>query len=485
MQYLSNRSLWFDEVSLALNLLERDYFGLLRALDYNQAAPPLFLWIEKFLINTWGGHEYALRLFPLLGGLLSLGLYYRFTQQFSRGWVRVIAIWLFSLQGYIVYFSGETKPYSWDVALGIWLFMLVMALDTIKPSLQKLLTASAVGAVSIWLAFPSIFVMAGIEGANIVKLRLWRESWQQIKAFLIRRLALYSIWVGSFCCLYFGIIQSTLAETGLSDSWAGRYPDSWLDGLWLLDSMGRFFYRPMGFSSPADGIALVAFLAGLVCLYRTRRLQLLYLGAPFIANLVASYLHKYPFRERLVLYLVPFGLIILAEGIVFWCDRINKRPRILGIISVIMAVSLVVMPIGKSLQDIVRPTNFHFDHVRPAMAYIQKQWQPGDKLYVFTRARPQFQYYNYRFEFSEQDTFLSKMEDIGIKKLEGDDLDQYEQELSALKAGPLAGQSRVWLLLARKKPHAENDIVERINQVIVPLERKQFPGAMVGLYDFS
>ncbi len=485
VQYLSNRSLWFDEVSLVLNLLDRDYLELLRALEHNQAAPPLFLWIEKFLIETWGNHEYALRLFPLLGGLLSLGLYYRFTKLFSRGWARTIALWLFALQGYIVYFAGETKPYSWDIALGLWLFMLVMALDAIKPSLRQLITAGTVGAISIWLAFPSIFVMAGVEAANIVKLRLWKQPWQQIKAFLIRRLPLYGIWVSSFCGLYFGIIQNTLAETGLSDGWASRYPQSWVDGLWLLDSIGRFFYRPMGFTSPADGIAIVAFLAGLICLYRTRRLQLLYLGAPFVANLVASYLHKYPFRERLVLYLVPYGLIILSEGIVFWLGRWNKRPRLLSVISIVMAVWLIILPTGKSFQKILQPSRFHFDHVRPAMAYIEAQWQPGDKLYVFTRARMQFYYYNYRFKFPKADTFLSQMEDIGIRKLEGDDLDQYTQELTALQAGPLQGAPRVWVLLARKQPSAEKDIIERLDQLLVLLERKHFKDVMVGLYDFS
>lgn len=485
VSYLSNRSLWYDEVSLGLNLLDRSYLELLTALDHNQAAPPLFLWIEKFAIQTWGPHEYALRLFPLLGGLLSLMLYYRLTQQFARGWARPVALWLFAIQGYIVYFASETKPYSWDIALGLGLFMTVMSLDTITPSIRKLITAGGCGALSIWFAFPSIFVIAGVEGANIIQLRLWKQPWPQIKVFLTRRIPLYSIWLGSLCCLYVGIIRQTLAATGLSDSWAGRYPDSWFDILWLLDSISRFFYRPMGFSSPADGIAIFAFVTGLICLYRTRRLQLLYLGGPFIANLMASYLHKYPFRERLVLYLVPYGLIILAEGIVFWLHRWQKRPNLLSVLSVIVAVSLIVIPTGKSFRNTLHPENLHFDHVRPAMEYIHKQWQPGDKLYVFFWARLQFEYYNQRLNFSKADTILSDLTNVGINKLENDDLDQYSQELTTLKAGPLQGKSRVWVLLARKKTNAEDDIVERLNQLAIPLERQQYPGAMVGLYDFS
>ena len=53
VQYFSNRSLWFDEVAVALNLQERNYSELLGALSYDQAAPPLFLWIEEFALNTF------------------------------------------------------------------------------------------------------------------------------------------------------------------------------------------------------------------------------------------------------------------------------------------------------------------------------------------------------------------------------------------------------------------------------------------------
>lgn len=485
VHYLSNRSLWFDEVALGLNLLDRSYWDLLNALDHNQAAPPLFLWVEKFFIQIGGTHEYVLRFFPLLGGLLSLVLYSQLTKRFACGWARPIALWLFAIQGYIVYFASETKPYSWDVAIGLGLFMIVMRLDSIKPGPGKLSAAGISGALSIWLSYPSIFVMAGVEGANLVKLQLWKESGQQIKAFLRQRIPLYSVWIGSLCGLYFGVIQKTLTGTGLSDSWAGRYPDSWFNLLWLLDSISRFFYRPMGFSSPADGIAIVAFITGLACLYRTQKLKLLYLISPFVANLAASYLHKYPFRERLVLFLVPYGLIILAEGIVFWLSRWNKRPKVLGLISLIMVVGLILMPTHKALRDALQPGSLHFDHVRPAMKYIRQQWQPGDQLYVFFWTGLQFDYYNRRLNFPEADTIVSDLATVGINKLESDDLDQYEQELTELKNGPLQGEDRVWILLGRKKPSAEDAIAQRLNQIATPLERKQYPGAMVGLYDFS
>lgn len=75
-QYLSNRSLWLDEAYLALNILGRDFSGLLRPLDNHQIAPPLFLWAVKLAVSLWGDGEAILRLVPLIGGILTLPLFY-------------------------------------------------------------------------------------------------------------------------------------------------------------------------------------------------------------------------------------------------------------------------------------------------------------------------------------------------------------------------------------------------------------------------
>lgn len=80
-QYLINRSLWADEAVLALNIINRNYLQLTETLDYEQGAPIGFLWVEKFILQLLGNNEYALRLFPLIAGMISLFLFWQLAQK--------------------------------------------------------------------------------------------------------------------------------------------------------------------------------------------------------------------------------------------------------------------------------------------------------------------------------------------------------------------------------------------------------------------
>jgi len=64
-QYLFDRSLWLDESFLALNIIHRSAAGLLKPLDYNQAAPLGFLLLQKAAARYLGSGELVLRLRPI------------------------------------------------------------------------------------------------------------------------------------------------------------------------------------------------------------------------------------------------------------------------------------------------------------------------------------------------------------------------------------------------------------------------------------
>ncbi|MEM8809777.1 MAG: glycosyltransferase family 39 protein, partial [Cyanobacteria bacterium P01_G01_bin.38] len=389
VQYASNRSLWFDEASIALNL-HRSYLQLLSKLDYNQAAPPLFLWAEKFAVQILGDNEYALRLFPLIAGLASVVLFYRLAKRLTTGWTTPIAIALFSSLEYIAYFAGELKPYGLDVTLAILFCLILGRLDYCRLTVPTILLVSLTGALGIWFSFPSIFVLASLELFNLIKLKVWSLPAAQKRQVAVGRLPIYTTWLLSFIALYGLVVRQALDNDSLVDSWAVRYPESPLDILWLLDSLGRFFYKPLGFVGFTDAIAMVAFVSGCVFLYRRSRATLGLLNAPLLLTLIAAYLHQYPFRDRLLLFLAPFALVIVAEGVagLLRCRRFYWK----GLGGLTLG-ALVAFPVSTSVGNLLMPSRLHFDHVRPVVECMQSQWQPGDQLYLFPEAQRQFDYY--------------------------------------------------------------------------------------------
>jgi asparagine N-glycosylation enzyme membrane subunit Stt3 len=70
---------------LALNIVNRGFADLFKPLEYDQGAPIGFLLVEKIFNLFLGRNEYALRLFPLILGLLSLWLFYLLLKRFTRG----------------------------------------------------------------------------------------------------------------------------------------------------------------------------------------------------------------------------------------------------------------------------------------------------------------------------------------------------------------------------------------------------------------
>ena len=163
-QYLSGRSLFLDEAFLWLNLSRRSPGELLGRLDYAQGAPLPFLEGEKLLMAGLGDAEWALRLIPLLCGLVALPLAYLVARRCLRPLEVPVAVGLVALAPPLIYYSAEAKQYSLDVAvaLALWLGGLCVARARLTAARAGALTAA--GAAALWLSDPAVFVVAGVGG---------------------------------------------------------------------------------------------------------------------------------------------------------------------------------------------------------------------------------------------------------------------------------------------------------------------------------
>lgn len=462
VQYLSNRSFWGDEVNLALNIIERSYGELAQVLNHNQAAPLGFLWLEKLAIQIWGNSEYALRLLPFIASIVSLIIFWRLVRNYSSVWAAPIAIALFAGGRYTLYFATELKPYSSDVALALLLFWLLVKSRQQVLSAKELFKLSAVGSVAIWLSYPSIFMLSGLEGWNF--LTSPTRYWQKI---IINRWIMYLSWVASFGCFYWVAISKTLGNEELNSSWSSRYPDSGLDILWLFDALGRFFYHPLGFLGMSDGVGILAFVVGCVVCYRHQRNLFLALIAPFTATIIAAYLQKYPFRDRLILFLAPFAIMIVAEGIALMLSQINHLrlnnfakwsglwSGLLSLIGIVCLCSLTFPAVYRASNFIVNPEQKH--ELKPVLEYVVGQYQPTDKIYVYDEGNQAFLYYIKLKGYDHLDyTHGTSNFDDKKKKL----ADKHSQLAEDLQ--PLIGH-QVWFIL-RADSTAEQEIIEYLDR---------------------
>jgi len=196
-QYLADRSLWYDEANLALNLVNRTFSGLTRPLDYEQGAPIVFLFIEKSILVLLGNKDYLLRLFPLLSGLLALYLIYLIARQYF-GATGLFAVLVFAISWQLIYYSSELKQYSSDAMIA--LLLIYLALRCIKDNVRfaDFLLLGVTGLIAIWTSHPSIFILAGI-GLTLVFVTLSRKAYTP----LAWTLGLGILWITALAAVYF------------------------------------------------------------------------------------------------------------------------------------------------------------------------------------------------------------------------------------------------------------------------------------------
>jgi uncharacterized membrane protein len=127
-QYLIDRSLWYDEALLALNILHRPLREIFQPLQYHQGAPIGFLVLEKLATTLAGKSELALRIVPFAAGIASLFLFSHVAKLFVSAKSALLALLLFALCPSLVYYSSEVKQYSSDVAVTLVLLWMLFRL---------------------------------------------------------------------------------------------------------------------------------------------------------------------------------------------------------------------------------------------------------------------------------------------------------------------------------------------------------------------
>ena len=382
-QYVFDRSLWNDEASLAINILGRSYAGLTRPLGVVQGAPVGFLWLEKTATELLGPGEDALRLVPLLAGIVALVLFRGLVTRVLPPLGACVALALFAVAPSLVYYASESKQYGVDVAAAVALAWYLPWLLERPLTRRRCLAFGVTAAVLVWCSFPAAFV-AGAVALVVVVALVRRGEWRVLPAFV----AACALWGASFLVEYVVSLRDLHSNRALLGYWAFAFAPRPLAVhstlAWLARDVPSVAHVPFDLGAlPLAAGLLVVGVVGLVWRRRAVGAFVLVLAGVVV---VAGIAHAYPMADRMVLFALPFTFLVLAASLL-----VSRRTAVqLALVALIVVVS--VPALGSAASAVVHP--YTRTEVRGAYAFVEAHRQPGDGVLVEGEGIPAFLYYH-------------------------------------------------------------------------------------------
>jgi len=461
--YLHNGSLQLDEAALARNILDRGTMALLGPLDYNQGAPVLFLLLVHAATTLFGSSEFALRLVPLLASFISLILFYLTAKLFIDEQYVPIAVIMFGFSYNLVYYSNEAKQYSTDVAVAVTLtYLSLRLLRPVEVHKTDVLLLGLAGVVAIFLSHPAVFVLVGI-GTTLTILAARNRF-----IFLRNALGLVIVvWGACFVVNYLFFLRSLSSNEFLLNWWKhGFLPISMSTTAiksWFDIGMSFLSYCDYGDGWQVFVLALTSVAVGVAITNKSA--ATLMITAYFVSALFASVMGKYPFSDRLSLYLIPFVILLAVKGL-----QISSYKKTVSVYA-ILALCLLV-PSLRSLYHLVSQPIVNAEEVRLLLAYLHSYRRPNDHVYIYWGAEHAVKYY--LREKDSQDEFVH----YGVRSR--DDRSKYIAAIDSMKQYP-----RVWFLFSAKNRDEEHFFLSFLSHIDGELlEQHHKPGASLYLYRF-
>lgn len=358
LRYLLCMPVWGDEAFIALNLMERDFSTILQPLDYMQVAPALFLLSELAVQKTLGASEYALRLLPLLAGLGSVFLFWRWCRLLLSGSAVTFALGFFVLGYYPVRHAVEIKPYAYDqlAATGLLFLATAWLLQPQRTRYGWFLAAAL--PLALAGSYPSVFLAGGVLLAATMTVGTRRE-----RPATAIWLACGLLTAATFLLVYQKVGNAQYHSTGtpMQLYWKDSFPPSAVPALlrWLVNiHTGNLFAYPVGGKNGGSTLTFLLFLIGACGFIRRspRPIQLL-LFAPFALTFIAAILHRYPYggSARIAQHLAPVICLLAAWGLQMVFERTIRTERRRQITTLVTLVVLLLVAVIGMIRDVQKP----------------------------------------------------------------------------------------------------------------------------------
>jgi hypothetical protein len=261
----------------------------------------------------------------------------------------------------------------------------------------------------------------------------------------------YAIWLLSFTVLYLLSFRTLANNQALLNYWTSGFmpfPSLSLSNFyWYVNAFLSLIVLSVDNPYKEGLVQLIlfcvfalVFVLGCSSAFIENKEKFFILVGPILFTLFASAMHKYPFKGRLLLFIVPFVLIFVVKGIEIILVKTRNHTAIIGITCIVLLLSY---PVLSTSYRLIKPRAI--EEIRPVISYIKGHWQQGDLLYLYHSAFYPFKYYQNFYTFSESDYIVREPSaaDEHFPTMKSSDF--------LYDVGMLQGKKRVWLLFSHTR----------------------------------
>jgi 4-amino-4-deoxy-L-arabinose transferase-like glycosyltransferase len=397
VEFTRDRPLWLDEAMLALNIAGRPFTQLARPLDYDQSAPLLYLWIERFAMTLGGVSERTLRVLPFVAGVALVPLAWLVARRLAGATTAALAVVLVALSVSLVTFGSEGKQYGVDPLVTVFIAWLTARVADSPDDRTAWLQLVGGGLLALLVSQPAVFSLGGCACALAAEHRV-RRSVTARRFGLVAAVA----WSITFGALYVLLYRTTAQSAYMRGFWEGTFLDPRAPDFFLrlrLLAIAVFSAPTLaGMARAPEWLLAVAWIAGIVTLWRRRRIAAVLALTPLMLAVLACAIGSYAVMDRLFLFAAPLTAIAYAS-LLAWLVEIKPAH----------ATTARLVGVAAALVLVAAPT--HVERVRHPVYYaVGKQviadvdsMSRGEPVYIAARSFPLWVYYTTDWRAPDED----------------------------------------------------------------------------------
>jgi len=389
--------------------------------------PYILLIIQKFFIQILGDSTLAIRFIPFLFSCLSLLVFLKVKDWFIGPQASLLATGLLAFCPVLIIRTAILEPYSTDVFVSLIVLLVIKRMSYAKLIFKESLILSFIGLVCFFFSLPSIFILMS-GSLSLIIMSLFKNQRHRIFPLTLILIS----WVSGLFVYYIYALKYFSNTSYILQDWSDRFLPSCYDPYLISEIIGRLadlMRSRMGIPS-IGGMGLM--VVGSIFMWRTKRCQSLVFLSTLFMVILASCMNKYPFYGRVLIFLIPVFILMMASGYEFIVIRFKKN--YLKWVGVLISILIIYQPLGETQQKLQGYSEGK--GMEPIIKYIHNNYLEGDIVYYFTDDKLKLSYYK------ERSGFVLKNFIQGVSYMENEKYIEEIKKLSTFK--------RVWVIFGRK-----------------------------------